>query len=137
MNKLTSFKLFMLSVIVSGIVFISCDKNDGTPELTDPNENTETEEIQKAAKLEVSGSVCNGIYVFDDTYKNGIKYIHEDNETLCLKTFSYNDSEYWGLFKKSSMYYVIESSDEIPPECGWSCGGGLDKPHFKVTPIYE
>ncbi|MCG8699508.1 MAG: hypothetical protein MI922_15735 [Bacteroidales bacterium] len=123
MNKLTTIKVLIPFLLVAVILSISCDKED-------------TEPVQ-LTKLEVSGSVCDGIYVFDTSYHQGYKYVNEEDESLFLKTYNSGDDTMWALFKKNAIYYKVKGSGEIPPESGWTCGLGANKPNFKVTVVQQ
>lgn len=95
------------------------------------------DETSRIVGFEVSGSSFDGIYKFDETFTNGTKYVNQDDATEFLKTFTSNDTEMWGLFKSNTIYYKIPKSGFYPPESGWTCGLGNDKPNFRCTPVYE
>ncbi|MCP4178280.1 MAG: hypothetical protein GY756_10980 [bacterium] len=91
--------------------------------------------------FEVSGSSFDGIYKQDATYTKGIKYVNQADDSEYIKDYTDDDVEMWGLHKVYSksiyLYYKIEKDGIYPPESGWRCGVGVDKPKFKCTPIYE
>lgn len=119
MRKL-GFQVFFTLLIA--MIFISSCKKD---------------EALKIVGFKVSGSSFDGIYKFDETFTNGTKYLNQEDATVFLKTFTSDGNKMWGLFKANTIYYKIPQSGTYPPESGWTCGLGYDKPNFRCTPIYE
>ena len=93
----------------------------------------------KIVGFEVSGTPnYSGTYMEDVTYTKGSKYICQENENFVLMDRTINDEELWILLVyNNTYYYKTPKTSTYPPESGWTCGAGLDKPDFKVTPIYE
>ena len=88
---------------------------------------------------EISGtSSCDGIYLEDKAYTKGIRFIHKENDNFVLKSYTTDGVEMWGLLiYNESLIYKTPKTGDTPPESGWTCGVGVDKPKFKVTPVYE
>lgn len=125
------FTRTLLCLFFVTIFILSCEKDASDTKPSEP----------QLLGFEVSDSEFGGLYVIDTTYNRGYKYVNEEDETEYLATFMEEDTEMWGMFKVqgSALYYYfkIESSDEYPPESGWTCGLGYDKPNFTCTPVYE
>ena len=126
MKKLHVIKSLIALSLIAGF-FIACDNEDSSPSL---------------AGFEVSGSLYPGIYRTEEGSNGETRYVNEDNNSAYLKTFNAGKNEMWGLFVKrpsssTTIYYMAKCDGEYPPESGWKCGGGIDKPRFKVTPVYE
>lgn len=128
MNNLINLKVLMLTILVAGFIVASCSKDESEPKPV-------------PSGFEISGSNYDGTYLLDTTYTQGSKYVNKRNNSEYLKTYKDEDVQMWGFFKLTPcatyLYYKIKSSDPYPPEHGWTCGQGYDKPNFKVTAIYK
>ena len=124
MKKLSLLKSLIVLLIAS-FVFIACNKDEEvTPEVIG---------------YEISGtSSWDGIYLEDMNYTKGPKFIHKDNDNYVLKTYTDDGVEMWCLLINNNViYYKTPKTGDCPPESRWTCGVGVDKPNFKVTPVYE
>ncbi len=106
-------------------VFTACKKDDEvTPEIIG---------------YEVSGSGnWDGTYIEDVTYTKGTKYVCREHENYVLMDRTIDGEELWILLIDNNVYYYkTPKTGDYPPESGWTCGIGVDKPKFKLTPVYK
>ena len=121
MKKFNLLKSLVIILLI-GSVFTACKKDDAN-----------------IIGYEVSGtSSWDGIYLEDVNYTKGPKFIHKDNDNYVLKTYTDDGVEMWCLLINNNViYYKTPKTGDCPPESRWTCGVGVDKPNFKVTPVYE
>lgn len=90
--------------------------------------------------FEVSGSSFDGIYELDESHTKGVKYVNRDSDSEYIKTYTSKGVEMWGLhkvnFDATYLYYKIEKAGPYPPESGWICSIGPQKP-IRVVAIYK
>ena len=124
MKRLNLLKFLVVLTLTSGIL-LSCSEDGVDPVPT---------------SFEVSGSSFDEIYVLDESYTKGVKYVNQDSDSEYIKTYNSKGVEMWGLHKVHSgdtyLYYIIEKAGPYPPESGWTCSIGPQKP-IRVVAMYE
>ncbi|MCP4178281.1 MAG: hypothetical protein GY756_10985 [bacterium] len=126
MKKIEFIKCFAVLLLITASV-MSCKKDEANFVPTG---------------FEITGSSSfEGTYKIDPNTTNVIKYVNQADDSKYMKTYSADEVSMWGVFRTTSydtyLSYKIESDAIYPPESGWTCGVGVDKPNFKCTPIYE
>ncbi len=135
MKNFHFLKSFILFVLVASVT-MSCEKDDNDIKVDSDKEVINSEPIA----FKITGSVgYDGLYKLDEnSTATTPRYVHETNPKNLLKTIkNWEGEEAWALSCSGTIYYLIEKTGDYPPESGWRCGGGLDKPNFKVVPVYE
>ncbi len=112
--------MYCLLLILANGVLTSCSSDDSV----------------EVVGLEVTGSGgFDGIYMLDETFTEGTKYVKESDDNTCIKTINIDDEDLWILLQGGYYYYKIAQDGPYPPESDWVCGFDYDMDTFRCTII--